>query len=1425
MTPSDTAQGAGPPAGADPELDIAVVGMAGRFPGAPDLDAYWEVIAEGRVAARSFAAAGDDPALVAVESVVDGTDAFDAPFFGYTPGEAAVLDPQQRLFLETAYHALEDAGYDPRSMPGPTGVYAGAAQSRYFLENVHPGLDPDDTVTAHQAHLANAGSTLPARVSYALGLTGPAIAVQTACSTSLVAVHTAVQDLIAHRCDAAVAGGATLEAARGRGYRYVKDGPFSPDGRCRPFDAAAAGMVPGEGVGAVVLKRLGDALTDGDAVRAVLKGTSVGNDGDRKVGFAAPSVDGQAETVAAALAVAGIGAERVGYLEAHGTGTPMGDPIEVAALARVFAAATGDRGFCSLGSVKANIGHADAAAGIAGLIKAVLVLEKGVVPPLAGFTAPNPLLELDGTAFRISGRPEPWSRGGRRRVAGVSSFGIGGTNAHAVLEEAPEPAPDDRPRTRGPAVLTLSARTAGGLRTAADRLAARLRARPDVPIADVAGTLQVGREAHPHRRTVVCRDAGEAAERLAEAADGGRPAPRRRPEVVFVLPGAGVQYPGMGAELHRTEPVYAEAVERCAAALGRRGPALRAALLEGTAADEDGRSVFPRLFTAEYATASLLMASGVRPDALIGHSLGEYTAACLAGVFTPEDVLPLLVERERLMREAAADGGMLGVLLSEEEVTGLLEPGSAVAAVNAPGRCTVSGDREALRRLAERLDADGVEHRPVAFAAAAHSPLLDPVLDDYGAVVAKVPLRAPDIPVVSNATGTWLRDGEATDPGYWVRHTRAPVRFAEGMETLLGVGTGDGVGEAPPVLVEAGPGEALTRTASLIGGGRPLDRVAPVPSGRSGRPAHAVFLGALGRLWELGVPVDWAARGGPRRRVPLPGHPFERHRYWIDPPAGARRGAARTADRGALAWDPSDLSERLREVRAARPAGAARGGDEAELDGLATGLVLEYLRRSGADPRPGVEAAVPELADRLGVVPRHRRFFAAMLGVLAEDGALARDGDRVRFLPAAGTVPAPGPAAEGLLARRPDLAADVELLRRCAADYDAVLRGRKDGNEVLLPDGDDTLQRRVIDRRLADSDVPAGREASAAAAADAVRAAGRPVRILEVGAGRGYLTWTVAEALRGAGPVEYHFTDVGRSFVLDAQREAAERGLDLMRFGVLDIGADPAAQGYGPGGFDLVLAFNVLHALPDLRGAVRNARSLLEPGGALVLLEAVRQRRWSLLTTGLYEGWWAYDDDLRSGSPLVSAATWLRLLKEEGFERTAAEPSPDAEGTGGADAADHVLVSAVVGDGRPRERPAESAPASGGFNRRPDLETPYTAPRGPAEERLAGIWAQVLGLDRVGVLDDFFDLGGESLLAMQIAARVRAVFGTDCSMRSLFDTPTVAGLAEGLPVPADGADGAPETGPAPVSGRRGRRARRAADGSLVLGGGAGGGDA
>ncbi|QMS92041.1 SDR family oxidoreductase [Nostoc edaphicum CCNP1411] len=871
-------------------LDIAIIGMVGRFPGAKNIDEYWQNLRNGIESITFFndeelqklgieATVLSDPDYIKAKPIIEDIELFDASFFGFNPREAEVIDPQHRLFLESAWEALENAGY--ANAEGSIGVYGGSSISAYLF-NLYS--NPDVVESAGQLLIiGNDKDHLSTRVSYKLNLKGPSCTIQTACSTSLVAIHIACQNLLNSECDMALAGGVSINLPHKSGYKYQENDILSPDGHCRAFDAKAEGTVFGSGVGVVVLKRLEDAIADGDCIHAIIKGSAINNDGSLKVSYAAPSVDGQAEVIVEAIANAGVDPDTVTYIETHGTGTSLGDPIEIQALTKAFRASTQNKNFCAIGSVKTNVGHLDRAAGVASIIKTILALKHKEIPPSLHFEEPNPEIDFANSPFYVNTTLSEWKTNGIPHRAGVSSFGIGGTNAHVILEEAPAVKPSDPARPWQ--LLQLSAKTSTALETATANLLAHLQQHPNLNLADVAYTLSVGRRVFKHRRMVVCQDMEDALKVLTTQ-DPQRvfthyEEPRNR-SVVFMFSGQGTQYVEMGRELYQSEPIFKQQIDCCSELLK---PHLNIDLrhilypseVQKQQAAEQLKQTFiaqPALFVIEYALAQLWMASGVRPEAMIGHSIGEYVAATLAGVFSLKDALELVANRGKLMQQLPS-GGMLSIQLPQQEVQPLLWQELSLAAINAPSYCVVSGPTAAVEQLQQQLQAKGVGCRRLHTSHAFHSQMMEPIVEPFIQSLQKVKLNSPQIPFISNVTGTWITTAEATDPNYWARHLREPVRFSEGIAELTKA--------HERVLLEVGPGRTLTTFAKQHWI-EELTALTSLPHPQEQQSDAAFFLNTLGRLWLVGVQVDWSGFYAHQRRhrIPLPTYPFERQRYWIE---------------------------------------------------------------------------------------------------------------------------------------------------------------------------------------------------------------------------------------------------------------------------------------------------------------------------------------------------------------------------------------------------------------------------------------------------------------------------------------------------------------------------------------------------------------
>ncbi|MBW4678260.1 MAG: SDR family NAD(P)-dependent oxidoreductase [Desmonostoc geniculatum HA4340-LM1] len=911
--------------------EIAIIGLIGRFPGANNIDEFWKNLQQGIESVSFFTdeellSSGidssliSDPNYVKANARIEDAELFDAGFFGFNPREAEITDPQHRIFLECAWSALESAGYDSQNYKGAIGVYAGSSLSSYLL-NVYSNQDIINSIDPLQLIIANNHDFLTTRVSYKLNLQGPSYAVQTACSTSLVAVHLAIMSLLNGECDIALAGGVAIAATRKDGYMYTEEGIMSSDGHCRAFDANAQGSVGGEGVGIVVLKRLEDALSDRDTIHAVIKGSAINNDGSFKVSYTAPRIDTQAKVIRTAQIVAEVEPETITYVETHGTGTALGDPIEIAALTQAFRASTQKKGFCAIGSVKTNIGHLDAAAGVTGLIKTVLALKHKQIPPSLHFEQPNPEIDFANSPFYINTTLSDWQTNGTPRRAGVSSFGLGGTNVHVILEEAPV---IEKQGSRGAGeqgrkyhLLVLSTKTDSALETATINLANYLRENPDLNLADVAYTLQVGRRNFDYRRAVVCQDIQDAVNALQEPKRvfTSTQKTQERP-VAFMFSGLGTHYVEMAVELYQTEPAFRACVDQCCEflkphlgldlrdvlypnrnsengkqkqnshsagldlrkMLGRGQEPTDVKTLHATSLLNQTFLTQPAIFVIEYALAQLWISWGIRPTAMIGYSIGEYVAACLAGVLSLEDALTLVAKRAQMIQELP-EGAMLAVGLSEEEIQPFLSEKINLSAINGSSLCVVAGATDAVEELERRLSDKNLVGKRLQTTHAFHSLMMEAIAPAFGDLVKTFKLQPPKIPYLSNVTGTWITADQATDPSYWVKHLCQAVRFASGVQQLWQKGN--------PILLEVGPGQALSSFASQCLESDDRAKSVILPSLRHDYEQQsdvAFLLNTLGRLWVAGVKIDWFSfyANEQRNRIPLPTYPFERQCYWIE---------------------------------------------------------------------------------------------------------------------------------------------------------------------------------------------------------------------------------------------------------------------------------------------------------------------------------------------------------------------------------------------------------------------------------------------------------------------------------------------------------------------------------------------------------------
>ena len=879
------------------KTDIAIVGMSGRFPGAENVDELWQNLFEGKETISVFKAdeldasipeeLRKDPDYVPARGIIKDADKFDAAFFGVNPKVAELMDPQQRVFLETAWAAIEDAGYDPEKYDGMIGVYVGMGNNTYYPKNVVGHQDKIQRVGEFLTMVSNEKDYIATRLSYEFNLTGPSLSIHTACSTSLTAITQAYFELKEGRCDMALAGGIAITVPINSGHVYQEGGMYCPDGHCRPFDADANGTMFSDGVGVVMLKRLDDALEDGDQIYGVIKGAALNNDGADKASFTAPSVKGQAEVVALAQAEAGVSPEDISYVETHGTATPLGDPIEVEGLTLAFRNGTEKNNFCAIGSIKSNIGHLTPAAGAAGLIKTTLALRNEVLPASLFFEKPNPDIDLENSPFYVVGKKQDWPRTEIPRTAGVSSFGVGGTNAHVIVQEAPvqEPTSLSRPKQ----LLLLSAKTPEALDAATMRLAEHLKLLDEKDLADAAFTLQIGRKGFQHRRAIVVESAADGAvviEKKDPHLISTKAVESGDPEIVFMFPGQGSQYVNMGKNLYDSEPVFKEAAEECFNILEPiMGYDLREIMYPSgdleKAAEELKRTINtqPALFVVEYALAQLWMSWGIQPDAMMGHSIAEFVAATISGVFKLEDGLKVVAERGRMMQELP-EGSMLSVRASEDDIAPRLKDTMSIAANNGPSLCVAAGPKEDIAVLQKELEAEEIQCKLLFTSHAFHSPMMDPMLGTFEELVGTFELSAPRIPFISTVTAKWITADEATDPKYWSGHVRGTVRFADAVKTAWE--------DKDRLMLEVGP-RTTAATLARQQSKNPKTQVAISSLGDNAEDnaEWTALLKAIGGIWLNGGSIDWNAfyERETRRRISMPTYAFKRERHWVDPVA------------------------------------------------------------------------------------------------------------------------------------------------------------------------------------------------------------------------------------------------------------------------------------------------------------------------------------------------------------------------------------------------------------------------------------------------------------------------------------------------------------------------------------------------------------
>ncbi len=1536
--------------------EVAIIGLSGRFPGARNVAEFWQNLREGIEGISFFAheelkTAGiseellQSPNYIRAKGVLDDVDLFDASFFGFTPREAEVMDPQQRLFLECAWEALEQAGYDFEDRNERVGVYGGSGMSTYLLVNLLSNPDLIKTVDPLQFRMLNDKDFLTTHVSYKLNLKGPSVAVQTACSTSLVAVHLACQSLLDGECDLALAGGVTVTLPHKAGYRYQEGGILSPDGHCRAFDAKAQGTVEGNGAGVVVLKRLSNAIANGDHIRAVIKGSAVNNDGSFKVGFTAPSVETQTDVVVEALSMAGVTPETITFVEAHGSGTPLGDPIEVLALTRAFRSGTAKKNFCALGSVKTNVGHCDNAAGMASLIKTVLALEHKLIPPTLHFESSGAQINLDDSPFYINSSAVNWNTTEHPRRAGVSSLGIGGTNAHLILEEAPQENP--KPSGARPwQLLVLSAKSDAAVKQSMSNLAAHLNQHSDIDLDDVAYTLQAGRRRFNHRRALICRDVSETVAAL-ESDDPKfvlrESQESRDREISLMFPGLGDHHPGMAQDLYHNEPVFRNHVDRCSELLKPyldldlrevlypksleapgNGSSARSfsphralnlrKLLSSDAGNGDEfsqrlnqtRLAQPAVFVIEYSLTQLLAEWGIHPQSMIGYSIGEYTAACVAGVFSLKDALYLVATRARMIDELPR-GEMLAVPLPADELKPLLDDGLSISATNGPSLTVIGGAASAVRVLERRLDEQGVACRQLQTTHAFHTEMMEPVIADFTDRVREIQLNPPKVPFVSNLTGTWITNDQATDPEYWSRHMRHAVRFAEGLSTVFL--------EQHRVLLEVGPGQGLSTLARQHTQRDSQQPVFPTMRDRRDEVSDVPFLlSTLGRLWLAGARIDWTGFSfhQQRRRIPLPTYPFERKRYWVEPGRTKYKELPQhdvNARQPDLAdwfyipvWKQALLLRTFAEAREAPDQATwLIFNDDA---GLAAALANKLRKKDHSVVSVSVGERFERRAeDSYTINPHKRSDYDALIAALAEQGSLPTK--IVHMWGVTSDVPPCGPAAyyqsqiEGFysllfLAQALGERGVIDPIRvGVVTSHAHVITGDEStcplkatvtgackvipqeypniscvGIDIAPPANDDLTLGNLAEQLFVELSTAESNQTVAYRGRsrwvrefERVRLEPQPIAGTKLRTGETYLI-TGGNEETGLMLAERLAYDSGTKIVLivsptfpannkwerwlsahDGNDETSRqirriRAIEASGHEVLTIAADVCDREQMR---DAVVKARarfgeirgVIHAVAPIEAGIiqlktrESASTMLDPKikGALVLASVTSDLPLDFLalfssTLSLAGGFgqvdacaanafldaFAHYRSATSNCPTFainwSAFQWdtWQLPSGAGFSElsTHLQESLETFGIKGSEAIaafERIVcfpLSQVIVSPRDLQKMldetdamtastlmqavAQARPAE--VHSRPELDVAYVPPTSEAENKIAAVWQQAFGLEKVGINDNFFELSGNSLLAIQIVTRLRDAFKVQLPLTSLFEAPTISQLAE-----------------------------------------------
>ena len=1364
---------------------IAIVGVGLRFPGgASDAASYWKILADRLNTVTEIPASrwkiddyfDSDPEAPGKMysrhgSFLADAAGFDAHMFGVSPREALELDPQHRIALEVAWEALENAGCSPaQASRSKAGVFLALSNSDYSRLVFNDRIDELDAYSS----TGNNFSVAAGRISYTLALDGPSMVVDTACSGSLVAVHLACQSLRSRECDMALAGGVNLILSPEINVNFCKAHMLAADGLCKTFDSRADGFVRGEGCGIVVLKRLSDALAGGDNILALIRGSAVNQDG-RSGGLTVPNGNAQQKVIRQALANAGVEPHEIGYVEAHGTGTSLGDPIEAHALAAVLGPQRTKENPLIVGSVKTNMGHLEAAAGVAGLIKVALSLQNEVVPANLHFQAMNPHIDWAGTPVEIPVEARPWRRNKGRRVAGVSSFGFSGTNAHVILEEAPVREARKREMERPLHILAISARSNAALQQLSGRYAFELNS-SNADLGDICYTANSGR-AHFDERAVylgATRDEMRQAVLGKPAASGSKNGDQ---EVAFLFPGQGSQYAGMGKELYATEPIFRRTLDHCAELL--KGE-LQESLFEvmwGSKTELLLQTAYaqPALFAVEYALAEMWKSWGIGPSVVLGHSVGEYVAACVAGVYSLADGLKLIVGRARLMQAVSGQGAMAAAMTDESKVRvalGGLEKGVSIAALNAPENTVISGYESELLVAEERLQKAGVWVQRLAVSRAFHSPQMQEMEAAFEQLARGLQFQAPRIRLISSVTGCLVGPQEMADPGYWRTQVRQPVLFRKAIETLQELEVG--------IFLETGSGSTLVGLGQQSANGKAHSWLTSL---RKGRAEWTSALESLAQLYVHGVDVNWAGFDEPygRMRVPLPSYPFERQKYWLEskPAAAPRSSDADWAEIAAAAQRQSgqcSLSLNL----------ASYPERWALVEKLTSAYVLAAFASCGAFQKSGETHTVESIVQHCGFKTTYGKLLQRWMNRLVREGKLRQEAETFISPQPLRSEPLQDLRAAGEKVFQDDRII-YDYIVSCGEDLVPILQGRKSSLETLFPNGEFTRAENLYER----APLSVYFNSIARAALEGFLRARKPgaLRILEIGAGTGSTSSFLLPVVPHENAI-YDFTDVSEIFVNNAERKFA--AFPCVRYGLFDIERDGAAQGYPAGSFDVVVATNALHATRDIRTTIANVRAMLVPGGILILCEVTDYLSWYDITTGLIEGWQLFEDGLRDDHPLLESKVWTKCLQEGGFSRVIAFPE---SGSPAEILGQHVFVAGTSSAGTTDRRvsiPASMPAARPAAEKLPpddmdiELAAWLEAPPADRHEHFVTLVRQQIAdllrfdsLDRVKSKSRLTDLGLDSLMAIELRNRLARLLRLKKPLSStlVFDYPTPDAVA------------------------------------------------